>query len=85
MAHEGQQKLADAMQPPPSQQLQNSGKSGRAAHPKNMSLPLARRQLAQALGSNCRRLWRRCDLEPEDEVICDLVAEALARMRAHHS
>ena len=44
------------------------------------SLHAARRQVAQALGATARRLWRRPDLTSEDEMVCDLTAEALARV-----
>ena len=40
----------------------------------------ARRQVAQALGATGRKLWRRGDLTAEDARVCDLVAEALARL-----
>ena len=43
-------------------------------------LPDARRRLAGALGFASRKLWRRSDLSEEDNVVVDLVAEALVRL-----
>ena len=43
-------------------------------------LQVARLRLAGALGSSCRRLWRRSDLGKDDLVILDLMAEALQRL-----
>ena len=44
------------------------------------SLPAARRRAAAAIGSTCRRPWRRSDLDHRDVVVLDLVAEALVRL-----
>jgi len=44
------------------------------------SLFAARERLAGALGGAGRRLWRRRDLTAKDEVVLDLVVEALARI-----
>jgi len=44
------------------------------------SLAAARCRLAGALGAAGRRLWRRKDLEVVDEVVLDLVVEALFRI-----
>ena len=41
---------------------------------------MVRWKLARALGAACRQLWRRNDLSSSDEIVCDLVAEALARV-----
>ena len=40
----------------------------------------ARRRLANAVGAAARMVWRRCDLTDKDEVVLDLLCEALARL-----
>ena len=44
------------------------------------SLHHARRQVAQAIGAAGRKMWRRADLTAEDELISELLCEALARL-----
>ena len=46
-------------------------------HAGDRDLIAVRWKLARTLGASCRQLWRRDDM---DEVVCDLVAEALARL-----
>ena len=52
------------------------GRAGR----QNEDLGTDRCRLAQALGAMRRRLSRRSDLTPSDELVCSLTAEALARL-----
>ena len=53
---------------------------GRAGLTKDEDLASARNLLARALGAASRRYWRRNDRTPADDVVCALIAEALARL-----
>ena len=53
---------------------------GRGRRPKVETIADARMRLASNLGFAARKLWRRNDLDIMDEVILDLVCEALVRL-----